>query len=264
MSSSDLLYEARDAVAVITFNRLEALNALRTQSIAELHALLRHVEDQTSIRALVLTGVGRAFSAGRDLKEDDPLTADPLVRDDIAAVLERYQELTRCLTRMDKVVISAINGVAVGIGAELAVASDIRLAVPQARIAFPEVRLGLFLTNGVINRLPRIIGLGRATEWILSGRFVEADEMLASGLVSRLVQPDALVTAALETAAVMAAHAPLAMRFAKDLLNRTYEVDLEEMLALERDAGVRCVESDDYREGVRAFREKRAPTFSGR
>lgn len=142
--------------------------------------MLHRVEGDRALRALVLTGAGRAFSTGRDLKEQDALTATPPERDDVIAVVEQYQELTRRLTRMDKVVICAINGVAVAIAAELATASDIRLASPPARIAFPEVRRALFLTNGVLYRLPRIVGLGRATDWILSGRMIESDEMLAS------------------------------------------------------------------------------------
>ncbi|MGH7711946.1 MAG: enoyl-CoA hydratase/isomerase family protein [Gemmatimonadaceae bacterium] len=263
MPPSDLLYEGHDGVARITFNRPDALNALRQQTIAALLDALRQVEDDASVRALVLTGAGRAFSAGRDLKDEDALTATPPLADDVATVVEQYQELTRCLTRMDKIVISAINGVAVGIGAELAAASDVRLASTQARIAFPEVRRALFLTNGVLHRLPRIVGLGRATEWILSGRMVEADEMLASGFVSRLVDDAALVDDALQTAAQMALNAPVPLRLAKELLNRAYEVDLESMLGLERDALVRCVQTDDYREGVRAFLEKRAPRFTG-
>jgi enoyl-CoA hydratase/carnithine racemase len=163
---------------------------------------------------------------------------------------------------MDKIVVSAINGVAVGIGAELAAASDVRLASPRARIAFPELRRALFLTNGIVHRLPRLVGLSRASEWILTGRMVESHEMLASGFVSRVVDDGTLLDDALRTAAEIAAQAPLSLRLAKDLLNRAFEVDLEAMLQLERDALVRCVQSADYREGVRAFLEKREPRFS--
>lgn len=261
---ADLLYETQGAVAVITFNRPEVRNALRSHTIDELHAQLRRVEEAPSLRALVLTGAGPAFCSGRDLKDSDALNAGPLVHDDAVAVAEQYQELTRCITRMDKVVISAINGVAVGIGAELAAASDIRLGSPQARIAFPEVRRALFLTNGVLYRLPRVVGLGRAAEWVLSGRMVEAEELLSSGFLSRLIDAEKLLTDALETAATMAANAPESMRLAKALLNRAYDVDLATMLDLERDALVRCVETEDYREGLRAFAEKRDPRFTGR
>jgi enoyl-CoA hydratase/carnithine racemase len=164
---------------------------------------------------------------------------------------------------MNKVVISALNGVAVGIGAELATASDIRLASPEARIAFPEVRRALFLTNGVLYRLPRIVGLGRAADWILSGRMVEADELLASGFVSRIVHADSLMTSAMETAATIAANAPGSLRLAKELLGRAYEVDLEMMLELEREALADRIETDDFREGMKAFAEKREPNYRG-
>lgn len=263
MAYADLHFERREAVALVTLARPDALNALRGQSIAELLDVLQRIEGDASVRAVVLTGEGRAFSAGRDLKEADALSeADP-VPERVAAVVERYQDLTRCLTRMDKVVLCAINGVAVGIGAELAAAADVRLASPHARIAFPELRRALFLTNGIVHRLPRLVGLARASDWIFTGRMVEADELLASGFVSRLVDAPQLVDATLRIATEIAAQAPLTLRLAKELLNRAYELDLEAMLQLEQDALVRCVQSPDYREGVAAFLEKRAPRFSG-
>jgi enoyl-CoA hydratase/carnithine racemase len=123
------------------------------------------------------------------------------------------------------------------------------------------VRRALFLTNGVLYRLPRIVGLGRAADWVLSGRMVEADELLATGFVSRIVDGDSLVANALETAASLAANAPISMRLAKELLGRAYEVDLEMMLELEREALADCIESDDYREGLKAFLEKREANF---
>ena len=259
----DLILERSNGVAVVTFNRPEVLNALRGETIVALHETLHAIEHDTELRAVVFTGAGRAFSTGRDLKEQDALTATPAVRDDVVATIEQYQELTRRLTRMDKVVISAINGVAVGIGAELATASDIRIASPQARVAFPEVRRALFLTNGVLYRLPRIVGLGRAADWVLSGRIVEAEELLATGFVSRIVDGDSLVASALETAAALAANAPISMRLTKELLGRAYEVDLEMMLELEREALADCIESDDYREGMSAFLEKREAKYKG-
>jgi enoyl-CoA hydratase/carnithine racemase len=259
----DLLFERRGAVALITFNRPAVLNALRGETVVALHEVLHAVEEDAGLRAVVLTGNGRAFSTGRDLKEEDALTATSAVRDAVLATIEQYQELTRRLTRMNKVVISALNGVAVGIGAELATASDIRLASPEARIAFPEVRRALFLTNGVLYRLPRIVGLGRAADWILSGRIVEAGELLSSGFVSRIVASDHVVASALEAAETIAANAPLSVRLAKELLGRAYEVDLEMMLELERDALADCIETEDYREGMTAFLEKREPNYRG-
>ena len=260
----DLILERRDAVAVITFNRPEVLNALRGETVAALHEVLHSIENDASLRAVVITGAGRAFCTGRDLKEQDALAASPMSRDDVIATVEQYQELTRRLTRMHKIVVSAINGAAVGIGAELAAASDIRLASRDAKIGFPEARRGLFLTNGVLYRLPRIVGLGRASEWILSGRIVEAEELLSSGFVSRIVDGDSLVATSIEIAQRTAANAPISMRLAKDLLNRAYEVDLEMMLELESEALADCVESADYREGMNAFAEKREPRFEGR
>jgi enoyl-CoA hydratase/carnithine racemase len=264
MAYEDVLYETRDGVALITFNRPAALNALRQQTIAELLDVLRRIEADASLRAVVLTGSGRAFSAGRDLKDRDALTATPTIADDVAAVVEQYQELTRRITRLDRIFVSALNGVAVGIGAELAAACDIRLASSQATIAFPELQRALFLTNGILHRLPRLVGLGRATEWILSGRMIGADELLATGFVSRVVDGTALLDDALGVAASIVANAPVPTRMAKELLNRTYELDLATVLDLEREALVRCVQTEDYREGVRAFLEKREPRFSGR
>ena len=264
MHHDDLILERRDTVAIITFNRPEVLNALRGETIVALHEVLHAIEHDPHLRAVVLTGSGRAFSTGRDLKEQDALTATPTVRDDVVATIEQYQELTRRLTRMHKIVVSAINGAAVGIGAELAAASDIRLASREARIGFPEARRGLFLTNGVLYRLPRIVGLGRASEWILSGRLVEAEELLSSGFVSRIIDSEFLVAASIEIAQRTAANAPTSMRLAKELLGRAYEVDLEMMLELEREALADCIESDDYREGMRAFAEKREAKYTGK
>lgn len=261
MAYSDLALEVRGAIALLRFNRPEALNALRGQTIAELHAALHSVAVDSAVRCLVLTGSGRAFCAGRDLKEQDALAADPVVAADVAAVVEQYQELTRRLTRMDKVVICAINGVAVGIGAELAAAADLRFAAPDTRIAFPELRRALFLTNGILYRLPRLVGLSRATEWILTGRMIEAAELLASGFVSRVVAAEELVEDAVRMAELIAGQAQIPTRIAKALLNRSFELDLATTLDLEREALVRCVESDDYREGVRAFLEKREPKY---
>lgn len=241
---TDVLLDVREHVAVITFNRPEAMNALRREGIEALTAHLRRVEADESLRALVLTGAGRAFCAGRDLKEVDALNTPAAPSEDVAAVVERYQELTRIVTRMPQVAIAAINGAAVGIGAELAAACDLRLATPNAKLSLPELRVGLFFTNGVLHTLPRIVGLGRASDWMLSGRMVLADELLASGFVSRLVQPEDLLPAALEVAAPMATYNVAATRHARALLAQSFALDLETTLRLEVDALVTAQHHD--------------------
>ena len=264
---SDILFEQRGFTACATFNRPGERNALRKATFEELSAWLAACAADESVRALLISGAGLAFSAGIDLHEmadivDSPLSGN-LDQPGAAAYLDLMQQVTRQMIDLPKPLIAALNGPAVGVGAEIAVACDIRIASTAAWFAFAEVQRGLFETNGVMYRLPRMVGLGRAAHLLLTGERLPAEEALAAGLVTRVVPPAELETASLQTAQALGANAPIPMRLVKRLLNQTYDLDLEGMLRQEVDGMLACLRSADMREGVRAFAEKRDPHYKG-
>lgn len=264
MPEPEILYEKRESLAVVTFNRPDALNAFRRAMIEQLLAILDDVMGDEATRVLVLTGRGRAFSAGVDLGEFDQLLGGAAHLAEARAQVQRLQELTRRMLRLPKPILAAVNGVAVGVGAELAIASDIRLAAEGASFAFAEVRRGLFETNGVLYLLPRLVGAGRALEMMLTGERITASAALQAGLVTRVVADEGLMAAAFELAGLLASNAPISSRLIKQGLQRTYDLDLEGVMQLEEDGMLTCLTSEDLQEGVRAFLEKRPPVYRGR
>lgn len=256
MPNHDLRLERRGPVAIVTLDRPRVLNALRQSMLDRLQEILQELAYDDAVRVLIFTGTGRAFSAGIDLKEVGQGTT--------RASLERTQQLTRELIGHPKIVIAAINGLAVGLGAELCVAADLRIAAQSATFAFPEVKRALFETNGVTYLLPRIVGLGRAMEWFVTGDPVSAAEAHAAGLVNRLVGDDQLLDHAIEWANGIAANAPIPVRLVKQCLYQGLASDLERMLEAEVEGVVSCLETEDFREGIRAFVEKRLPQYAGR
>src|ERR1051326_3980752 len=264
LETTDILYEKRDHVAIATFHRPAALNAFRQATLREFLSILNEVEADPEVRVLILTGTGRAFSAGIDLKEMDSLAESRAALTQIYTDLQTTQEVTRRMLRLPKVILSAVNGIAVGIGVEIALASDIRLAAESATFAFTEVKRALFETNGVMYILPRLVGQGRALQMLLTGERVAAQEALAAGLVTRVVPDDHLLETALAMAATIAANAPISVRLVKQVMQRSYDLDLEGVLQLEIDGMLQCYNSDDMDEGIKAFLEKRPPIYQGR
>lgn len=258
----DLTVTRAGSAMVLTFSRPEALNAFRDRTFQELRAALTEAEHDDTVRAVVLTGSGRAFCAGVDLAETEAKLRNAAGRD-LSAVVSGFQDLTRRLVALPKIVISAVNGIAVGVGAELALASDLRIASESASFAFMEVRRGLYPTNGVLYFLPRIVGHGRAVDFLLTGDRIDAAQALASGLVSRVVPDDALADTAIGLAEKIGAAAPLPVRMIKQHLGMTWESDLETVLGLEAAATMACLRSGDLAEGLDAFRTGRAPAFRG-
>lgn len=258
-----LLHERRGATALITFNRPAVLNAFTLAMFDDLLATLNAVAADDTIRVLVLTGAGRAFSAGIDLTEQARLLGN-LSIGAARRHLAQMQAVTEQLLALPKPVIAAINGVAVGVGAELAIASDIRLATEQTYFQFAEVQRGLFETNGVMYLLPRLVGHGRAMEWLLTGDKIPAQAALAAGLVTHLQPAEQLLPFALALAERLAANAPISLRLVKRVMARTYDVDRTAVMQLEVDGMLECLASDDLQEGLRAFAEKRAPVYCGR
>lgn len=248
-------------VLTVTFNRPERLNAFRRAEYTRLRDLLVEIEGDGETRVVVLTGSGRGFCAGEDLKEvaAEGATHDASITRDNVLVL---QDITRRIARSERVYIAAVNGVAAGFGAELACACDLRVASRSARFLFPEVRRGLFITNGISYLLPRIVGALWASTLLLTGEPIDATVAREIGMVTHLFEGEALLAAAQALAAQVAGCAPTSIRLTKQIL-RNDEGALERALNTEVEYLERCLASRDYLEGARAFVEKREPHFRG-
>ena len=259
MTYTNIIYEASDTIATITFNRPKALNALNGELLGEFTAALETVAADPSVRVLVLTGAGeKAFVAGADINEIARFT--PLQARRFAA---RGQAAINRLTALEIPAIAAVNGFALGGGSEMALACDFIYASEKARFGLPEITLGIIPGFGGTQRLPRLIGANAAKELIYTGRMIGAEEAARLGIVNRVCAPDKLMAAVLETARIIAAKGRVALRAAKQAVNRGLDVDLATGCRLEVDAFALCMASPDAKEGTRAFLEKRPPVFSG-
>ncbi len=252
-----LNYELEAGIAVITIDRQEALNALNHDVLMELSIAFDVAQADADVRALVLTGAGRAFVAGADIAELR-LISDAFGGREAAL---SGQDVANTLASLPFPTIAAINGFALGGGLELALAADLRVAATGASMGLPEVGLGLIPGYGGTQRLPRLIGQGRALDLILTGRHVKAEEALQLGLVNR-VADDALA-AAKELARAAAKNAPIALGLAKEAVVRGLDVTLPQGLEIEADLFGMVATTDDMREGTAAFLEKRAAEFTG-
>ncbi len=261
---TDILYQTQDQIAIITFNRPDVLNAFKRSMFRQLRLLLDTIAEDDSIRAVLITGTGRAFSAGIDLEELSHLFDGSTGAEQARTELEDMQDLTRRMVNLPKPIVAAINGVAVGVGAEIAIASDIRLAAESAFFEFAEVKRGIFETNGVMHRLPRLIGLGRAAQVMMTGERISAPAALAMGLVTNVVPTATIVQEGMRMAHTLAANAPISVRLVKELLHKSYDLDLEAVMVLETEATLECFASEDMREGVQAFMENRTPVYKGK
>ena len=250
-------YELDGEVAVITIDRQAALNALNQDVLIELSLAFEMAEANAEVRALVITGAGRAFVAGADIAGMSELT-DAFAGRELSLL---GQDVFGSLAALPFPTVAAINGFALGGGLELALAADLRVAAPAAKLGLPEVGLGLIPGYGGTQRLPRLIGQGRALDLILTGRHVAADEALQLGLVNR-VADDALA-AAVELARTAARNSPIALGLAKEAVARGLDVTLSQGLEIEADLFGLAATSSDMKEGTAAFLEKRAPKFTG-
>jgi enoyl-CoA hydratase len=246
------------SVGLITLDRERALNALDFALIAELTDALEALDADPDCHCIVLTGAGtRAFAAGADIRELAGQTPISLTVDND---FHRWERIKRIRTPL----IAAVRGVALGGGCELAMTCDMIVAAEDAEFGQPEIRLGVMPGAGGTQRLTRAIGKAKAMEMILTGRTMGAREAEAHGLVTRVVPPETTLDAALELAAQVAAMPPVAVLAAKEAVNRAYELSLEAGLEFERRSFFLLFASDDQREGMAAFVEKRPPTWSGR
>ncbi len=248
-----------DDVVVLTVDRQEKLNALDQQVVEEIGQALLEIEAEAP-RAIVVTGAGeRSFIAGADIRAMSAM--DPMEA-------KRFSEIGHAamalLDRSPVPTIAAINGFALGGGCEVAIACDIRIAAENAVLGLPEVGLGILPGMGGTQRLPRLLGPALAKELIFTGRRLNAQEALAMGLVNRVVGQGEALSAAKEMAAEISANAPLAVRHAKAAANRSLDVDLVSGLEYEADQFALLFATEDAREGMGAFSEKRKPSFQGR
>ena len=249
-----------DAVGVLTIDRPEAMNALDVGTLEELRDKLVELLDDSEVLAIVLTGAGdRAFAAGADIKYMSVLSVDEAK--EWGGLGHAVGEL---LETAPKVTIAAVNGFALGGGCELALACDLRYAATIAKLGQPEVNLGIFPGWGGTQRLARVCGVGVAKDLILTGRVVDAEEALRIGLVNGVFEPGELMEKTLEVARTIASKGPLAVAAAKAAINQALQGDHAENLEAEADEFGELFASQDAKEGMTAFVEKRAPNFSGR
>ncbi|HUF51921.1 MAG TPA: enoyl-CoA hydratase-related protein [Longimicrobiales bacterium] len=259
MAYETLLLDVAARVATVSVNRSDKRNALNATVRRELVEVLDELRERDDARVIVITGVGeKAFIAGADIGEFAQRTA----LEQRAAMQGRriFDEIAA----YPKPTIAMINGFALGGGCELAMACDIRIAARSARLGQPEIKLGIIPGGGGTQRLPRLVGAGRALRLILTGESIDGEEAARIGLVDLLVDDAELQTRTMQLAQTMAAYSPVALRLAKAAVNAAYEAPLSAGLALERELFITAFASDDKREGVQAFLEKRAAAFTGR
>ena len=250
--------EVRDGILIGTFNRPEALNAVSSQVLDALADLVADFDREPELRVLVLTGAGRAFVAGADIAE----MADMGVRE-ARAFSEKGQELCHILSTLDKLVVAAVIGFALGGGCEIALACDLVYASAKARFSQPEVKLGLMPGFGGTQRLARIVGPRAALELVTTARMLPADEALSLGLVNRVLPAEGFLDGVLEILKGVLSLAPVAVGAAKLAVHRGLDLPLERALALETEMFAGLFGTDDAREGMRAFLDKRDPGFKG-
>ena len=257
MTYANIIVETHDRVGLIRLHRPQALNALSAGLIEDLNVALEKFETDPNIGAIVITGSDKAFAAGADIKEmQDKTFADVFLGDFIS----RWENVAK--TR--KPVIAAVAGFALGGGCELAMMCDFILAADTAKFGQPEIKLGVIPGAGGTQRLPRFVGKSKAMEMCLTGRMMDAAEAERAGLVARVVPAAALVDEALKTAATIAAYSAPAVLAAKESVNRAFETTLAEGLRFERRLFHALFATEDQKEGMRAFAEKRKPAFKHR
>ena len=260
MDYQAILFEKKDGIAYVTLNRPEVLNARNRRMREELIDAVTAIRADPEVRVVILTGAGeRSFSAGRDLKE--------AAQEKVGVVAARQAKMeigdTEMIARLNKPVIAAINGFALGGGCEMALACDIRVAVEGAKVGLPEVSRGMIPGSGGTQRLSRVVGLGKALELILTGSVIDAEEACRIGLVNKVVPRDGLMAAAEEYAQAIATKAPVAVVLAKEAVREGYEMSLDDGLRLETDLSALLRTTEDIKEGARAFVEKRPPQWRG-
>ncbi len=262
MSYTTLLIEKKEQVGTITFNRPEMLNAFSQLGFREFIQALKEMDGDREIRVVVVTGAGRAFSAGLDV--DEARQGPPETGLQVTPLQDTVAWIPHIMRNMGKPVIAAINGSAVGAGFTIALACDIRIASEDAKLGASFTRVGLIPELGSSYTLPRLIGIGKACELIFAGKTIDANEAKAIGLVNDVVPRDGLAAAAAKMATEILKSAPMAVQLAKKALYQGLDTDLVTQLHFEQLAQSSCFKSEDFKEATKAFAEKRKPDFKGK
>jgi enoyl-CoA hydratase/carnithine racemase len=256
----NVLYEKKGPIAYVTINRPKVLNALNAKTISELRSVFEDVRDDADVRGVIFTGAGdKAFAAGADISEmanDTAVSAEEKTR--------RGQIFTELIENLGKPVVAAVNGFALGGGCELSMACTLRIAAETAKFGQPEVKIGIMPGYGGTQRLPRLVGKGRALQLILTGEIIGAQEAYRIGLVNEIVPAADLVARAEAILRQINSNAPLGVKFSIEAVNKGLEGSVPEGLLIEASLFAVCVASDDKKEGTSAFLAKRAPQFQGR
>lgn len=256
MNFDNLLFERDGNIGILSINRPKALNALNSQVLEELEQAIDIIEKDEEIHIVILTGEGRAFVAGADISEMKDMDVSEARR-----FADKGLRVFRRIELMEKPVIAAVNGFALGGGCELSMACDMRIASHEAKFGQPEVGLGITPGFAGTQRLARLVGLGRAKELIFTTDMIDGEEAYRIGLVNKLVDGEVLMDQALKMAKKISEKGQLAVRFAKTAINRGIETDLETAMAIEKDLFGLCFSTEDQKEGMEAFLEKRRANY---
>ena len=260
MDYQNILFQVAEGVATITFNRPKVLNAMNSEVMAELAHALKACDQDDAVKALILTGSGeKAFVAGADISQMQNNTPA-----EVTKFMELGQETLRFMETMGKPSIAAVNGFALGGGTEIALACDMRIAAENARFGQPEILIGILPGWGGTQRLPRLVGTGIAKELILGGGQIDATRAYEIGLVNKVVPLASLMDEAQKMAAKFAALPGFALKMAKNSINYGYDMSLDNAIKLEVTSVAQCFSTQDQKEGMKAFLEKRKPAFVGK
>lgn len=259
MEYKNLLFVVEDGVATITFNRPKALNAMNSETMCELYDAAMRCKTDDAIKAVILTGSGdKAFVAGADISQMQNMRPQESL-----AFMELGIDTLRMIETLPKPVIAAVNGFALGGGTEISMACDMRFASENARFGQPEILIGLIPGWGGTQRLARLVGFGRAKELIMGGEQIDAKRAHEIGLVNRVYPADQLIAETKKFAAKMARLPGFALKMAKHAINFGYDLSLDNANRLEMECCAQCFSTDDQKEGMKAFLEKRKPNFKG-
>jgi len=260
MDFDTVVFQKEDHIAVITMNRPESMNAINNKFIKELNQIFDEIEDDPETGAVIITGTGKTFAAGADIKEVQGIGSPADAHDFVSKI----QALFCRIENLEKPVIAAVNGLALGGGCEITLACDLRIAAENALFGLPEIKIGVLPVAGGTQRLPRLVGVGRAKEMLFTGDPIDAAEAYRIGLANRVVPLDSLMDEAKKLAADLMKRPGHAFKMIKGCVNRGINMDLDSALAYEG----RCFEilfsTDDQKEGMEAFVEKRKPVFKNR
>lgn len=259
MEFKNILFRKQEKVGILSINNPESLNALNSAILKEINIAIDMVEADEEVNVLVITGEGKAFVAGADITEMKNLNAD-----EGRSFGKLGSDIFRKIELMEKPVIAAVNGFALGGGCELAMSCDIRIAGEKARFGQPEVSLGITPGFGGTQRLPRLVGIAKAKELIYTGNVISAEEAEKLGLVNKVCSQEELMNETLNLANKIASVAQIAVKYSKTAINRGIETDIETGMSIEKDSFGLCFATEDQKEGMAAFIEKRKSEFQNR